>query len=663
MRINESGILVVSYSEVVPGIISESYFKILKHRGQITASRGGNNRPVEIVYDTLPEKHRALFEESFGNPFELLKTQVFERYLKPQNEARAYYRSYIPGNHQFLPEAHINKYCQQAQWLEVVIAISDMPKDEFKKTGFRNRREAIESLYSHPGFKDSQLPCNYSKLCAKVRDFANISAAEGATRNYGSLVSAKFGNKSANKIGDMQADWLLANYANPALKHNHNSLFKAYNQECKLQGWQPLKNPLSLRHWLDKPEHHKVWFGMKYGTQKGRVEHSYMLRTAMPTMRDSLWYSDGTKLNFYDSETGKATAQYTVYEVIDAYSEVLLGFSIVKGAENFQAQYAAYKMALQTAGHKPYEIRFDNQGGHKKEDAQHFFEKLSRLSIRTMPYNGRSKSIESVFGRLQMQLMSREWFFTGQNISAKKYSSRENREFIVKYQKYLPTAAEIAEIYASVRTEWNEGKENPDGTAKISRVERYLNSINPEAQPLTPLDMVDIFWFQKPDPITYHNHGIVLQFGKNSEGRPNKFEYEVLTGDGLPDMQFRAKYVLAKFIVKYDPDDLSHIRLHEPGTMRFVAVAQPRIVVQRNIQEQKPGEMEMIRALLDVQKQETKSRIERITNLWDDLGISPDEIVANGGKKAKIREKVPVTVGQLEKRDSYLDSGHITDNW
>lgn len=61
-----------------------------------------------------------------------------------------------------------------------------------------------------------------------------------------------------------------------------------------------------------------------------------------------------------------------VYEVIDAYSEVFLGYSVCE-TENPRAQYAAYRMALITAGHRPYEVVHDNQGGHKEGDAVKFW--------------------------------------------------------------------------------------------------------------------------------------------------------------------------------------------------------------------------------------------------------------------------------------------------
>lgn len=112
-------------------------------------------------------------------------------------------------------------------------------------------------------------------------------------------------------------------------------------------------------------------------------------------MRDALWYGDGTKLNlYYKDEDGKVRTT-SVYEVIDAYSECLLGFCI-SDSEDYEAQYMSYRMAIQVSGHKPYEIVYDNQGGHKKLENQEFFKKLCHIHRTTTPYNGASKTIENL---------------------------------------------------------------------------------------------------------------------------------------------------------------------------------------------------------------------------------------------------------------------------
>jgi hypothetical protein len=651
VRINEAGILTLQHADLVPVVLSRTNWENLCHRGIITATRAHRGQPAEVAWHTLPERFQKAFIEKVGNPTEILKAQSLERFLKPDSQAREYYRLYIAGNHLQLPNGHIDLYSRQAQWLEVAISLTNAKKPELKKLGFDSKAAAYEALFQLPQYQATKLPTNTSKLSAKIRAFAPNYTTPGAARNYGALVSAKFGNNNSEKISAQQSEWLIAMYSNPALRYSVPRLFADYNKHASQHNWPILKSAIALHMWLQQPANKKCWYGSKYGNRKGEQLYSYVMRTAMPTMRDSLWYADGTKLNFHDAE-GKLRAAYTVYEVIDAYSEVLLGFTIKLGHEDHTMQYEAFKMAMQVSGHRPYEVRYDNQGGHKKLKNNGFFDKLAHLNIPTKPYNGRSKSIESVFGRLQQQFMSREWFYTGQNITTRGESSQINEEFLVKNQRSLPTIEELIEIYKTIRQDWNNAK-HPK--LQKSRIQAYQDSQNDDAPALSVLDMVDIFWFTKPQPITYWNHGMVIEI----KGR--KYEYEVLTADGLPDMDFRRQYVQATFTVKYDPDDMSYIRLFEPGTMRFIAIAQPRLVVQRNIQEQKPEDKALIRTLLSINKAE--SQLPKLENekLWEHYGILPDEIAANGGKQSAIRaENMAVSVGQLMKERSYADNEPTT---
>lgn len=108
----------------------------------------------------------------------------------------------------------------------------------------------------------------------------------------------------------------------------------------------------------------QLWHDAVHGEQSARQRYGRKQKTLHPERRDSLWYGDGTKLNLYyrDGNTVRTTS---VYEVVDDMSEVLLGYCISE-SENFEAQYCAFRMAIERSGHKPYEIVHDNQGGHKK---------------------------------------------------------------------------------------------------------------------------------------------------------------------------------------------------------------------------------------------------------------------------------------------------------
>ena len=76
--------------------------------------------------------------------------------------------------------------------------------------------------------------------------------------------------------------------------------------------------------YLERPEIKPLWYDAVYGELAAKQLYARRNKTEMPTMRDSLWYGDGTKLNLFCKavENGKTVVRSaSVYEVIDAYSE------------------------------------------------------------------------------------------------------------------------------------------------------------------------------------------------------------------------------------------------------------------------------------------------------------------------------------------------------
>ncbi|MCK5015829.1 MAG: hypothetical protein KAS32_02055 [Candidatus Peribacteraceae bacterium] len=244
-------------------------------------------------------------------------------------------------------------------------------------------------------------------------------------------------------------------------------------------------------------------------------------------------------------------------------------------------------MSVKTAEHRPYQISFDNQGGHKKLENGNFLSKLARLAIKTQPYNGKSKTIESAFGRFQQQFLKREWFFTGQNITTKTLESKANLEFINANKADLPTLAEIKEVYKQRRQEWNEA---PHPTTGIPRIEMYRNSKNEEAPKISMWDMVDLFWIQREKSVMYSAYG--LSFTEKKV----KYTYAIYAKDGLPDMEFHRNNIDQKFYIKYDPEDMSLIYLYEKDALglRFVTAATTKVEIHRGKQEQEAHEPEWI---------------------------------------------------------------------
>ena len=306
----------------------------------------------------------------------------------------------------------------------------------------------------------------------------------------------------------------------------------------------------------------------------------------------------------------------SVYEVVDAYSETLLGYA-VSDTENFDVQFRAFRMAIETSGHKPYEIVTDNQGGQRSKVAQRFFANICRVNRPTAPYNAPSKSIESIFGRFQRQVLHQDWRFTGGNISSKE-SWKINREFLEANKEQLYTYEEMLAAYAAARGQWNS---MPHYETGVAHEEMYRTSVNPETDPVTELDMIDLFWLTTERPSLFSADGITIQY------RNRKYTYEVLDASGRPDMEWRRENTGRSFFVRFDPDRMDRALLYEetPMGLRFETVAYPYLTVRRNIQEQRPGDMELLRWTdAQIKEQRVRRQIENHA-LELEHGVAPEQ--------------------------------------
>ena len=305
-----------------------------------------------------------------------------------------------------------------------------------------------------------------------------------------------------------------------------------------------------------------------------------------------------------------------VYEVVDAYSEMLLGYAIGE-AENFDLQYRAFRMAVETAGYRPYEIVTDNQGGQRSKVAQRFFSSICRVCRPTAPYNAQSKSIESLFGRLQQQVLHEDWRFKGGNIASKR-AWRINREFLEANREQLYTYEEMVGAYAAARNRWNAMPHHATG---IAREQMYRTGVNPDTEAVTRLDMVDMFWLTTERESTFTADGITIQY------RNRRYTYEVLTPAGEPDMEWRRRNTGRQFFVRFDPLRMDRALLYEktPMGLRYETVASPYLTVHRNIQEQREGDMALLRRNDELLKLERVRRQIENHTLEIEHGVAPEQ--------------------------------------
>ena len=413
----------------------DNYLK-LQQRGRINVLRSGRGYGsyALIEYASLPERFKTRFVAKYGNPDELMKKEQIG--LSQDLKAQQFYYDHVLPNGERIPEPKQEEYTVNAR---VLNALQDMFNTQKAMRRACNNNtpiiwsnifrasEELRETYHHT------LPKSEARLRDKMREYAKTG--------YVCLISGKFGNTNTLKITKAGERQIIALRRSKTPVYTLTQLFEEYNGIAEKKGWKPLRSENSLRQFLERPDIKPQWYDAVYGELASKQIYSRHNKTLMPTMRDSLWYGDGTKLNLFykDYEGGKLVVKTAfVYEVADAFNDTLLGYAIGK-SENFDLQYKAFRMAVETSGHKPYEIVTDNQGAQTSKVAQAFFASItSHVSRTTSPYNPQSKTIERLFGEFQRQILGQDWRFTGGNISAKD-AWKINREFVDANKESLYT--------------------------------------------------------------------------------------------------------------------------------------------------------------------------------------------------------------------------------
>lgn len=639
---------------------SNVYYKHL-----VPIRRGGGEENFTLYsFDSMPEKYRKKFMQKYGNPEEVLREREMRKTVKYDECARAFYEEYqywkndeyTTLDEDLKAEYTINASVlgellrMKAERLAMMASLNARATDVWEVV--LQNSEKLRERYHHT------LPASLSRLKARIRAFQK----EG----YASVISKKLGNANTIKITEEGKEVLIALKRSYTPRYTDAQIFEKYNELAAIRKWKPLKSVRSLQAWLYSPKVEQLWHDAVHGEQSARQRFGRKQSTMLPTRRDSLWYGDGTKLNLYYRE-GKTVKTINVYEVVDAMSEVLLGYHISE-SENFEAQYCAFRMAVQRSGHKPYEIVHDNQGGHNKlnrqgkkpagdgEKAQGFLDRLCHIHRPTMPYNGESKTIENIFSRFQQQVLARYFNFTGQNVTAKKLTSRPNMEMVAANRDQIPTLLELCELYAQCREEWNEMKHPKyDG----SRIAMYEGSVNEETPVVGKYEMQDMFWIMSDKPVTFTDSGIKMTIDKKH------YHWEVFTVDEngvqIPDREWRRLHTWEKFYVQYDPQDMTTVNLYSidrAKKLHFCTVAKPYMQIHRAMQDQSAEETARIHADIERGKQDRIERVATGRKIAQRHGTDPEQ---NGlyypklkGLTAEQHQQLYDRVGRLEK-DSHAE--------
>lgn len=594
-------------------VMSKPNYDKLSRLAKINILRPGKglDNPALIEYESLPARFKERYKLIWGDPYQIIKESMMKDDVVTDRRARDFYADYLLPDGTHIPEEFQDEYTQNASILNLLISM--IKNMQARRRMYNNRtpidfssiHDTSERLRLNPGHT---LPKSEPRLRAKINEYKKTG--------YTCLISGKLCNTNTVKITEEAGTFLVMQKRRRVPVMSDHQIMLEFNRVAPNYGWKLLESVESVTRYLNAPENTQRWYDAVYGELKAFRKFGYKFKTILPEVRDALWYGDGTKLNLYYKayEGAKLVMKTTqVYEVMDAYSEVLLGYHI-SDTENYTAQYNAYRMAVETAQARPFEIVVDNQGGHKKLDNGGFLNRICRMQRNTAPYRPPAKTIESAFGRFQNQVLRQDWRFTGQNITAKSEKSRQNLEFVEANPENLYTLDELKVAYDAAREEWNN---MPHPATGVPRMDMYLNSTNPKAQGLDRLDMIEVFWLITRKPSTFTASGIDITI----EGK--KYTYDVYAGD-LPDLDFRKKNIGRKFYVQYDPNDFTQVRLYEETASgkRYVADAMPYYKVARAIQDATHESSSYIRRVMKLEEQI------RIDTYLDNIALEHEHGVA-----------------------------------
>lgn len=562
-------------------VLSLDSLKKMAQRGQIKRARQGKGlgNCALYIYNSLPERFKNIIEHDLGiDPYEKKSTIHFSEFLKSDELAAAYFANYELEDGRYLSEANADAVEEYTANVCVFNAISQViakvvsanPKIN-KAELWQNITASVHNISDDLRFRyPFDLPENPQALRAKYES----CILEKGNKRYPrtgleGLIHNNYCNNHSMKISQEVGEWLIAYYSLP-IKCSIPELAVVYEQKRSVTEF-PRLSESGIQNFLMKPENERIWLMARDGKEAWTNRFGHSIKKNKETLfPNAHWAIDGTKLDtiHYKDNSNKMGADMNIDVVIDVYSEKILGWSLSE-SETYVDHFKALKMAVNTAGAKPYLFTYDAQSGHRTKKMQELYSKVANSHYHHK-VGRKSNPIEQVFNRFQQQVIGKRWFSDKQSIKAKQSRSQVNIDFIKDFKSALPTKEELYRHFIVMVNEWNSMK-HPKYNK--SRNEVYVTQCE-HTQELDPFEQISMFWLDETKPKLYKREGMKLTVAGVD------YEFEVYDKDNQIDEVFRQKYVNSKLIVGYDPEYLNEYvklyELNEKGQKVFVAYAQKK---------------------------------------------------------------------------------------
>ena len=189
----------ISLEELTRGpdpIMTESNYKQLKHRKQITVVRPGKGLGhyalIEIA--TMPQRFQDKIKEKYGDMKDDILRDWFGSHFRIDSKAREFYTRFRFDNGSALPPEHINEYTVNASAIKAVVDV--MADTVIMRKAMKGKPVIWNELAGAINYYREEfghtLPLSVNRFKRKVNEFK----AQG----YESLISRKFRNQNRRKV-------------------------------------------------------------------------------------------------------------------------------------------------------------------------------------------------------------------------------------------------------------------------------------------------------------------------------------------------------------------------------------------------------------------------------------------------------------------------------
>lgn len=607
--------------------------------GKLVRTRQGKGLDTHamVSFNDLPPAYKSPVLKAYGNPNQTATSNQLKNYIVPDTEAIAFFAGYRKPDGKPLALDKQKELATNCIILNAIQTVINSKGDRAKALGNRKTKvweilsNAVNNL-STEEFTHS-LPGNERSLQRRYSSYLKNS--------YGDFIHGGIGTDNSTKIKGAVHDFLLATYCLPN-KPTVPMVMTKYNQVRKEKGFPSLSES-AVNLWLEKPEVKRIWMLARHGEDEWTKHFGHHIkRDKQNWFPNVYWAIDGSKIDWIhydDNSSNKMGSKLKINPLIDIYSENIIGWSYSE-TENHTDHIKAVKMALQEAQTRPYLLTYDGQSGHKMDRMQELYSSImaSKGTHYQHKVGRKSNPMEQVFNRLQQQVINMFWFSDGQSIKVRDNDNKPNTDFVYANRDRLYKKEELLKAWEACVTMWNNA-EHPKFKGQ-SRNEVYQHEA-PMSEPMSLLDIVSAVWVNETKQISYKRGGLLMKVAGK------EYEYEVYDASGKVDLEFRRKYVGAKFVVRYDPEYLNeYVQLYqqdENKKLTLIAHAEPKRAHENIPALMLDGDKERWFEDFKTQEREMERDWEEYQKLTQRTGITPESLIEEQDLIIKFAGKVPKT--------------------